>query len=359
VPVANFFLDFQSVLGITALYHVASNITKIAFFRKGIDKKAIIQLGIPAVILVIVGGYLSQFLDPVVLTYLLGIFLAVLSLVFLIFKKLVVKPTAKNAFIGGALSGLSAGILGTGGAIRGITLSVFKMKKDTFIASSAVIDLGVDFFEKSFTHNKQSLKQLNEIETRLLEAGFDAISIFSTDDASPTVLEKLREFGIKYITLRSAGHDNINIKTARSLGIAVANTPSYSPNAIAEHAITLLLSFNRKITMAQNQTLRYDFLLDNLIGFDLKDKVVGVMGTGKTGSVLIGILHGFGCKILANDTSCNEQLIKDYGVEYISKDALAKEAQIIFICLPLTTATQYLFDKVYLTKLKKNQLLLM
>ncbi len=145
VPIANFFLDFQSVLGITALYHVSSNITKIAFFRKGLDKKVILQLGIPAVIFVIVGGYLSQFLDPEVLTYLLGIFLVVLSLLFLIFKKLVVRATAKNAFIGGTLSGLSAGILGTGGAIRGITLSAFKMNKDKFIATSAAIDLGVDF----------------------------------------------------------------------------------------------------------------------------------------------------------------------------------------------------------------------
>ncbi len=144
VPIANFFLDFQSVLGITALYHVSSNLTKIAFFRKGLDKRVILQLGIPAVIFVIVGGFLSQFLDPIMLTYLLGFFLVILSLIFLIFKKLVVKATAKNAFIGGTLSGLSAGVLGTGGAIRGITLSAFKMNKDKFIATSAVIDLGVD-----------------------------------------------------------------------------------------------------------------------------------------------------------------------------------------------------------------------
>jgi len=145
VPIANFFLDFQSVLGITALYHVSSNITKIAFFRKGLDKRVIVQLGIPAVIFVVVGGFLSQYLDPLVLTYLLGVFLVVLSLTFLIFKKLIVKATMKNAIVGGTLSGLSAGILGTGGAIRGITLSAFKMNKDKFIATSAVIDLGVDF----------------------------------------------------------------------------------------------------------------------------------------------------------------------------------------------------------------------
>tara|TARA_R110002049_G_scaffold1978_17_gene14552 strand:- start:509 stop:1237 length:729 start_codon:yes stop_codon:yes gene_type:complete len=145
VPVANFFLDFQSVLGITALFHLSSNVTKIAFFRKGIDKEVILQLGVPAVIFVIIGGFLSKYLDPTLLTYILGIFLIVLSLVFIIFKKLVVKPTPKNAFTGGVLSGLSAGILGTGGAIRGITLAAFKMSKEKFIATSAVIDLGVDF----------------------------------------------------------------------------------------------------------------------------------------------------------------------------------------------------------------------
>tara|TARA_R110002124_G_scaffold87407_1_gene224978 strand:+ start:9195 stop:9923 length:729 start_codon:yes stop_codon:yes gene_type:complete len=145
VPVANFFLDFQSVLGITALFHLSSNVTKIAFFRKGIDKEVILQLGVPAVIFVIIGGFLSKYLDPTLLTYILGIFLIVLSLVFIIFKKLLVKPTPKNAFTGGVLSGLSAGILGTGGAIRGITLAAFKMSKEKFIATSAVIDLGVDF----------------------------------------------------------------------------------------------------------------------------------------------------------------------------------------------------------------------
>mgnify|MGYP003142593311 FL=1 len=144
VPVANFFLDFQSVLGITALYHVSSNLTKIAFFRKGIDKKVILTLGVPAVLFVIIGGFISRYIDPTILTYSLGIFLVVLSLLFLIFKKLAVKPTTKNAVAGGVLSGLSAGVLGTGGAIRGITLAAFKMNKDKFIATSAIIDLGVD-----------------------------------------------------------------------------------------------------------------------------------------------------------------------------------------------------------------------
>ncbi|MFH6602658.1 sulfite exporter TauE/SafE family protein [Maribacter algicola] len=144
VPIANFFLDFQSVLGITALFHLSSNISKIAMFKKGFDKKIVMTLGIPAVLFVSVGAWLSKFIDATMLTYLLGIFLIALSLIFLIFRKLVVTPNVKNSIIGGSLSGLSAGVLGTGGAIRGITLAAFKMDKNKFIATSAIIDLGVD-----------------------------------------------------------------------------------------------------------------------------------------------------------------------------------------------------------------------
>lgn len=145
VPIANFFLDFQSVLGITAIYHLSSNATKIVFFKKGLDKKIILALGIPAIVFVSVGAYFSKYLDPKILTYILGFFLIVLSLLFLIFKQLRVKSNTKSAIVGGSLSGLSAGLLGTGGAIRGITMSAFKMNKDKFVATSAVIDLGVDF----------------------------------------------------------------------------------------------------------------------------------------------------------------------------------------------------------------------
>ena len=145
VPIANFFFDYQSVLGITALYHLSSNISKIVLFKKGIDKHIIISLGLPAILFVSIGAYYSQYFNPKILTYILGFFLIFISLLFLVFKQLKVLPKTKNAIIGGSLSGLSAGLLGTGGAIRGITLSAFKMNKDKFIATSAVIDFGVDF----------------------------------------------------------------------------------------------------------------------------------------------------------------------------------------------------------------------
>jgi len=145
VPVANFYFDFQSVLGITAMFHVASNLSKIALFKQGLDKKLILYLGIPAVIFVILGGFLSRFLNTEYLEISLGVFLVALSLIFLINENIVIKQGKKQAFVGGALSGFVAGVLGTGGAIRGLTMAAFNLEKNVFVATSAVIDFGVDF----------------------------------------------------------------------------------------------------------------------------------------------------------------------------------------------------------------------
>jgi len=144
VPIATYFLDFHSVLGVTAMFHVLSNLTKIGFFNKGIDKKLIISLGIPAVLFVILGAYLSQFVVTKWLEITLSAFLIALSLFFLLFKKAVVKPTTFNSISGGIASGFIAGLIGTGGSIRGITLAAFNLKMEAFIATSAVIDLAID-----------------------------------------------------------------------------------------------------------------------------------------------------------------------------------------------------------------------
>ncbi|MBI1227905.1 MAG: TSUP family transporter [Bacteroidetes bacterium] len=144
VPIAGYFLDFHAVLGITGLFHVFSNLTKIGFFRKGFDKQLTIKIGIPAVLFVVLGAYLSKFFDSKILEIALAIFLISLSLIFLIIKDLKVNPTTTNSIGGGVISGLLAGILGTGGAIRGITLTAFSLPKEAFIATSAVIDLGID-----------------------------------------------------------------------------------------------------------------------------------------------------------------------------------------------------------------------
>ena len=144
VPLAGLFLDFHSVLGITALFHLSSNIAKIALFKKGFDKKLILSIGIPAVIFTIIGGILSKYFDNGILEISLAIFLIGISLLFLIQQNFVLKPNLTNSITGGALSGLAAGIVGTGGAIRGLTLSAFNLNVETFIATSAIIDLGID-----------------------------------------------------------------------------------------------------------------------------------------------------------------------------------------------------------------------
>lgn len=144
VPMASYFLDFHSVLGITAIFHVSSNISKIAFFRKGFDKKLVLSIGIPAVIFVIIGSLLSKYLETKLLEIALSIFLIVTSILFLAFKKLTIKPTLTNSIGGGLFSGLIAGLLGTGGAIRGITLAAYNLGMESFIATSAIIDLAID-----------------------------------------------------------------------------------------------------------------------------------------------------------------------------------------------------------------------
>ncbi|MDA9774199.1 sulfite exporter TauE/SafE family protein [Saprospiraceae bacterium] len=144
VPLANVYLDFNSVLGLTALFHVFSNISKITLFRKGLDRRLLINLGIPAVVFVIIGGLLTTLFKTSYLEVFLGLFLVSLSILFLVRRNLTIRKSKLNAVIGGSLSGLFAGLLGTGGAIRGLTMASFNLRKNAFIATSAVIDLGVD-----------------------------------------------------------------------------------------------------------------------------------------------------------------------------------------------------------------------
>lgn len=145
VPLGNFYFDFYSVLGLTAIFHLSSNLSKIFLFKKGLNRRLLLQIGIPSVIFVIGGGLLSKLVDSKYLEIFLGLFLVGLSLFFLIRSKVVISPNKKNAIIGGSLSGFSAGMLGTGGAIRGLTMAAFNLEKSVFIATSAFIDFMIDF----------------------------------------------------------------------------------------------------------------------------------------------------------------------------------------------------------------------
>lgn len=181
-------------------------------------------------------------------------------------------------------------------------------------------------------------------ETAFRAIGYRAISIFSADDASYHVLDKLRDFGVEYISLRSAGHDNINSMAAARAKIKVANAPGYSPNAIAEHAITLLLGLNRKLIRSYLQIREQDFRLNNLVGNDLVGKTAGVIGTGRIGKVLCKILHGFGCELLANDLAPDVKLASNFGVRYLELDEVCRKAHLLFLCVPLTDQTYRMID---------------
>lgn len=214
---------------------------------------------------------------------------------------------------------------------------------------------------KTFTKNKYHTvlyERALSPETAHKAQGFDVVSIFANDDASAPVLEKLESQGVKFIAIRAAGYDNVDIKRARQLGIGVANVPEYSPYAIAEHTLMLMLALNRKLIQANWQVHKHNFTVGNLIGSDLHGKTIGIIGTGKIGSTLIKILQGFDCRILAYDIQENEELIKKYKVEYVPLPVLCREANIISIHTSLTPQTRYMINRDLISLMREGVILI-
>ena len=190
------------------------------------------------------------------------------------------------------------------------------------------------FEESHLASSNKGKHALNLLEVRLTEntaslaQGSEAVSLFTSDDASAKVLEKLSALGVKYIALRTAGYNNVSIEKAAKLGIKISRVPAYSPYAIAEHTVALMLALNRKLIRAHNRVRDMNFSLSGLTGFDMNGKTVGVMGTGKIGAILIKILYGFGCKIVAYDTYEDKKLMEQYGVRYTDCKTLCTESDI-------------------------------
>lgn len=198
---------------------------------------------------------------------------------------------------------------------------------------------------------------LNSFSAALAE-GFQAAALFSTDDGSAAVLDDLNRAGIKYLTLRSTGFDHVDITYAQKLGIRVANVSGYSPHAIAEHGVALLMSLNRKIVLSQKLMDRDDFRVDQLVGFNLYKKTVGIIGTGRIGSVLAKIMHGFGCQIIGYDPSANKDLIKSVGMEYTDFATVCEASDVIFITCPLNEMTHHMFNKRTFDRMKESATLI-
>ncbi len=216
-------------------------------------------------------------------------------------------------------------------------------------------------FEKPFLalakHGKLEMEytenNLSEDTVQLAE-GYQAISLFTSDLANARTLEKLYHLGVKYIALRSVGHDHIDLKTAKSLGIKVANVPEYSPYAVAEQAVALLLALNRNIVLGQKLMELGDYRLNELVGFDLHGKTVGVIGTGKTGRAFTRIMQGFGCKLLGYDPVHNEKIVQETNLRYCSLDELVEQSDIISLHCPLNSETKYMFNHALFSKMKKG-----
>lgn len=191
-------------------------------------------------------------------------------------------------------------------------------------------------------------------DTALAAKGAKAVCVFVNDHVDRACLEALAALDVKLIALRCAGHNNVDLVAARDLGIAVVRVPAYSPHAVAEHAVGLLLTLNRKIHRAYNRVRELNFSLNGLIGFDIHGKTIGIIGTGKIGRIAAQIFRGFGANVMAHDPFPALDWAAEYGIQYIDFDALLAASDILSLHLPLTPDTFHLLNSQTLARTKRG-----
>ncbi|MFN2313298.1 MAG: 2-hydroxyacid dehydrogenase [Bacteroidales bacterium] len=191
----------------------------------------------------------------------------------------------------------------------------------------------------------------------ILAQGYDAVVIFVNDTVNAEMIMKLKEYGVKLIALRSAGFNNVDLKAALN-NISVVRVPSYSPHAIAEHTVALMLTLNRKVHRAYFRTRDTNFALTGLLGFDMYRKTAGVIGTGRIGKVLTQILRGFGMDVLLNDMYPDEQFATETGSRYTGLDELYRNSDIISLNCPLTKETEYMINASTIGMMKKGVMII-
>ena len=189
-------------------------------------------------------------------------------------------------------------------------------------------------------------------DTAAMAAGCQAVCAFVNDRLDAGTIAALQQAGVTLIALRSAGFNHVDLRAAAAAGIRVVRVPEYSPHAVAEHAMALLLALNRKIHRAHNRVREGSFSLEGLVGFDLFGKTCGILGTGRIGSALARILRGFGCRLLATDVSPNETLAGETGLRYVDLDTLFAESDIVSLHVPLTPGTRHIVDARALARMK-------
>lgn len=217
-----------------------------------------------------------------------------------------------------------------------------------------------EYFEKCNIDTKHNLtffeESLNSHTTELTK-GYEAVCVFVNDQLDKQIIEKLSENGVKLIALRCAGFNNVDLTAASEKNIKIVRVPAYSPQAVAEHTVALILTLNRKTHKAYNRIREGNFSVEKLTGFNLFGKTVGVIGTGKIGIAFCEIMLGFGCKILAHDIYESETL-KARGVNYTTFDEILQNADIISLHCPLNPETNHLINKDAFSKMKKGVMLI-
>jgi D-lactate dehydrogenase len=197
-----------------------------------------------------------------------------------------------------------------------------------------------------------------EAETVLAAEGAQAVCVFVNDVVNRDVLERLAGSGARLVALRCAGFNNVDLDAAKELGVAITRVPSYSPHAVAEHTIALILALNRKIHRAFNRVRELNFSLSGLVGFDLCGKTAGILGTGKTGRIVGEILRGFRMRVLAFDPYPNQEWAAQNGIEYVEVSTLARESDLITLHAPLTPQTDRIVNKDTLAQMKSGVILI-
>lgn len=188
--------------------------------------------------------------------------------------------------------------------------------------------------------------------------GCDAVCVFVNDQLNASSLQALAKEDIKHVTLRCAGFNNVDLDEAAGLGIIITRVPAYSPHAVAEHAVALLQTLNRKVHRAYNRVREHNFSLEGLVGFDLHGKTAGIIGTGKIGKITAQIFRGFGMEVLAQDPFPDQAWADENGVSYRELDEIYTSSDVISLHAPLTAETHYLVDEEALAAMKPGAILI-
>jgi D-lactate dehydrogenase len=230
--------------------------------------------------------------------------------------------------------------------MRALIFSTQTYDRESFLATTLPADIELHFQPARLT-----------LDTVALADGHDVVCAFINDDLSAPVLERLAAGGTRLIALRSAGYNHVNLTTAERLGLTVVRVPAYSPHAVAEHAVALILSLNRHLHRAYNRTRDGDFSLHGLTGFDLNGKTVGVIGTGQIGATFANIMAGFGCQLLAYDPFPNPA-VEALGARYLPLEDVLAQSHIVSLHCPLNEQTRHLINFQSLNHMLRGAMLI-